>query len=602
MGHKPKDVKLNLKKFKKVAAGALSVFMLAGTVLPVMAETGFKPYPHTGPYTIDVSNHFNKVEGDSNLVGAEYKLIKTYDMDETGKLVNQKNEEVGKGTLTKEKDTLTFKVNNPGQYKLEQVKRPYGYFLGQGYKDAEKKQPLTEVVFDLPLVSKGVIAQNQTLKIQPKFTRVEFPLNFLKETEDGKPMAGVDFDLYQIKLHDNATSEEVKNNGKLIESQKSDQEGKVKFDTHLQEGSYMLHEKNLPEGYGERYVAFSVQAKSGKERTAASLDDFEIVSTNADFDGKTLKNVKEPLGGSPGDKNDKDFPGTPFFKEVKKVSDKEYTSKANATKNDNLNYRATFVMPKDIKNYTKFIAVDQLNDKLSLVSTAVDAKLNGQMTNAATVTVDKAAKKLVLTVNDFSKLNAGDELSFEFETKLDGELVAGESIKNNIVLTYNDGGKTPGGDPVPDKTTDIPEPKRPEIVPNIGVVNIKGQDGKDKTPLPGAVFKIEVKDPETGKWKDYPTDTPVITGDDGVIKVPNLPNGEYKITNTKAPEGYRKNHEPKTFTIDKDNPNVDVVFDFFKSTGLFPSTGTLGMVPYLLGSVIAAGAGVAIKKNKKEEK
>lgn len=580
------------------------MLMLAGTVVPVMAETSFKPYPHTGPYTIQVSNHFNKVTGDANLIGAEYKLVKAYDMDETGKLVNQKNEEVARDSLTKEKDVITFTLNNPGQYKLEQVKRPYGYFLGQGYKDAEKKEPLTEVVFDLPLVSKGVISENQTLKIQPKFTKAELPLKFIKTTEDGKPMAGVDFDLYQIKLHENATQEEIKNNGQIIESQKSDQEGKVNFAVLLQEGTYVLHEKNLPKGYGERYVEFTVKAKESKEFTAASVDDLEIVSSNADFDGKILKNVKEPLGGEPGDKEDKDFPGVPFFKEVKKVADKDYSQRVSATKNDNLNYRATFLMPKDIKKYTKFIAVDQINDKLSLVSDAVTVKLNGADTDAATVTVDKDAKKLVMTINDFSKLNGGDELSFEFEVKLDGELVAGESIKNNVVVTYNDGGKTPGGDPVPDKTTDIPEPKRPEIIPNIGEINITGQDGKDKTPLPGAEFKIEYKDPETGKWKEYPTDTPIVTGKDGKIKIPNLPNGEYKITNTKAPDGYRKNHEPKIVVIDKDHPKHDIVFEFFKSTGFFPSTGTLGMVPYMLGSAFAVGAaGLALrKKDKKENK
>lgn len=594
-------MKINLKKIKRVASGAVAAIMLAGTVMPVMAEPGFKPYPHNGPYTIQVSNHFNKVTGDANLVGAEYKLFKTYDMDETGKLVNQKNEEVANGSLTKETDVLTFTVNNPGQYKLEQVKRPFGYFLGQGYKDAEKKQPLTEVVFDLPLVDKGVIAANQTLKIQPKFTKAELPLKFQKQTEDGKAMANVDFDLYQIKLHENATALEVANNGKVIESQKSDSTGNVNFKVLLQEGSYILHEKNLPEGYGERYVAFSVQAKSGKENTAASIDDLEIVSTNADFDGKILKNVKEPLGGGPGDKDDKDFPGVPFFKEVKKVNANEYSSKTTATKNDNLNYRATFVMPKDIKNYTKYIAEDVVNDKLSIVSDSVEVKLNGSTTNAVKATVDKAARKIVMTVTDFSALKADDVLSFEFEVKLDGELVAGESIKNNIVVTYNDGGKTPDGNPTPDKTTDIPEPKRPEIIPNIGQINIKGQDGNDKTPLPGAEFKIEIKDPDTGKWTEYPTDTPIVTGDDGQIKIPNLPNGEYKITNTKAPEGYRKNHEPKTITIDKDNPSHDVVFDFFKSTGFFPSTGTLGIVPYLLGSVAVMGTGLALrKKNNKE--
>lgn len=596
-----RKMKIKLDKFKKIAAGAMSVMMLITTAMPVMAEGSFKPYPHNGPYTIEVSNHFNKVTGDNNLVGAEYTLFKTYDMDETGKLVNAKNAEVGKGSLTKEKNSLSFTVNEPGQYKLEQTKRPDGYFLGQGYKDADKKEPLKEVVFDLPLVTKGEISSNQALKIQPKFIKAELPLKFVKQTEDGKPMSNVDFDLYQIKLHANATAEEMAHNGTVIESQKSGEDGKVNFDVLLQEGSYILHEKNLPKGYGERYIAFNVQAKSGKENTAASVDDLEIVSSNAEFDGKTLKNVKEPLGGGPGDKGDKDFPGTPFFKEVKKLNDAEYASKINGTKNDSFSYKASFVMPKNIKNYTKYIAIDEVNDKLSLLSDSVEVKLNGAATNAANVTVDKAAKKLTMTVTDFSKLSANDELSFEFNVKLDGKLVAGESIKNNVVVTYNDGDTTPTGDPTPDKTTDIPEKDRPEIVPNIGTINIIGRDGNDNNvPVPGAEFSIEQKDPTDGTWKGYPTENPIVTDSNGKITIPNLPNGEYRIKNTKAPDGYRKNTEVKTITIDKDNPNQDVTFDFYKSTGFFPSTGTLGLIPYLLVSGMVAGLGYTAMKKRKE--
>ena len=68
--------------------------------------------------------------------------------------------------------------------------------------------------------------------------------------------------------------------------------------------------------------------------------------------------------------------------------------------------------------------------------------------------------------------------------------------------------------------------------------------------LPGAVFEVI-----DSKGEVVSTLT---TGDDGTAKIDNLPFGEYKVVEKKAPEGYRLDSTEHVVKIDKDNSHSTI--------------------------------------------
>lgn len=97
------------------------------------------------------------------------------------------------------------------------------------------------------------------------------------------------------------------------------------------------------------------------------------------------------------------------------------------------------------------------------------------------------------------------------------------------------------------------EDKQEVIVKNykLGSITIMKVDSDNETRvLPGAEF--EVKD---SKGKVVETLT---TGADGTAKVENLPFGEYKVVEKKAPVGYKLDTTEHTVNVDKDNSKIQL--------------------------------------------
>ncbi|SYX87262.1 SpaA isopeptide-forming pilin-related protein [Paenibacillus alvei] len=71
--------------------------------------------------------------------------------------------------------------------------------------------------------------------------------------------------------------------------------------------------------------------------------------------------------------------------------------------------------------------------------------------------------------------------------------------------------------------------------------------------LEGAVFKLQIKDGTVvDGFKDVDGKTELVTNGKGIIHLSDLPPGDYKIFETKAPQGYQLDATPIYFTIDAD--------------------------------------------------
>lgn len=67
--------------------------------------------------------------------------------------------------------------------------------------------------------------------------------------------------------------------------------------------------------------------------------------------------------------------------------------------------------------------------------------------------------------------------------------------------------------------------------------------------LAGAVFSLEVN--QNGVWTKIREDEALVSGQDGSLVIEGLAEGDYRITETKAPEGYILNRVPVLFTLSK---------------------------------------------------
>ncbi|MDO5434464.1 SpaA isopeptide-forming pilin-related protein [Eubacterium sp.] len=79
-------------------------------------------------------------------------------------------------------------------------------------------------------------------------------------------------------------------------------------------------------------------------------------------------------------------------------------------------------------------------------------------------------------------------------------------------------------------------------------VTLVKQDGEGNS-LAGAVFSLEIN--QNGAWTKIREDEALVSGQDGSLVIEGLAEGDYRITETKAPEGYILNRVPVLFTLSK---------------------------------------------------
>lgn len=648
-----------MKNKKRILSAALAVLLGVSTVLPtanVFAANNYYPND-SAPYKFNLSNHHTKADfdGGKKITGAKYDLKLVGKMLKTGAIENQEAvSELTKATI----DEVNKKeLNTPGRYELTQVERPFGYLLGQG-TDADGKA-LDKVVVDFPVIDdQGQISKTQVYNIAPKFTKVEKEFSFTKLGHQKKALKDVGFNLYALNLAEEGRYKELYgskipasdakfsnvNSNILVASGKTNEKGKIVWDqgtVKLAEGSYFLEESSVPDGYRKQNFFVTLKAKAGLERTAAKIEDFEFVITKTDAaktvvstdssdaaSGLSITNYNTPTPGN----GDGTSGGAEFSKKIANIGDKttvqenqDYKAEVVLKAKDHAQFQIKFTTPEDAKSYAALSYTDTLRSEYTLLKDSVVVKA-GTETDPSWVKVDKQDKQLKLTLietaADAQNVKENQEVIVEFVVKVNRDVAThGSKVDNGLVCDWstpldnpkvNPNGNDPDPDPndiprTPNGNTPIPDKDKPKAEIINSQTTIRTKDIKTKEDISNGTFIIEKKD-EKGNYKKVDITPEIKTDKNGVVVIEDLPTGDYRIVNTKAPDGYKRKATPQEFSIKPEDGKKTIenerIFYYDKNdkVGILPSTGTLGTLPYLLSATLLLGVFVALRKRNAEER
>lgn len=425
------------------------------------------------------------------------------------------------------KDTHT--TNNSGEISLTSL------VLGREYFIREVEAPSGYVMNDDGEVSKTLTSEIGEKDIELTFTNTKLEdakgsIKFTKKGEGGDLLGGAEFTLYK------------KSDNSVVKTATSDENGIVKFED-VSNGNYIIKETNPPEGYVLNTTLIEIEIDIKKNGETIELDYIvnEIVKGNIKFTkyGKYLDEDKKPLVGAEfmiykAPYNEGDDPVVPAVKsnlegivELKNIPYGKYVIVENNAPNGYL--KSTAQIPVTIEKDEFTVELTE-EDEYKLINTRIDADIQvkkfGEGDNPPAL---KGAK---------FELLQGDDVKYESKTAEDGT----EIFKNVEFGTYKlRESKAPEGYNLSDKTyTVVVEEHRDEtLVFEYFNTKIRGniklkKVGEDGEGLENAEFSIY-------KSTDTEFKVPISTVKsnlDGEILFENVAYGEYKIKETKAPEGY----------------------------------------------------------------
>lgn len=588
---------MNLKNsIKKLGASLAISAMLLTSVVPIQSFAA-----NTQPvYTINIKAANNQTDG------AEYLVVRTKKILETGEAVNEKS------PVTIKKVVLTngfaqVKVNTKGIYELKPIKRAPGHLL-----DVRADGKTAQVEF--PRIEKGVISKTQSFQFETKTRPLNIGAQFIKYGDDTiSPLENVTFELRQTHKpktigDDNKVTEweaipkDTQNKNKKTYTTKAD--GKVIYN-------------NLPEGKYELVETVSAQ----NHEVNKNVNTFTVTQENnkAVIKDSTITNLKK------------------LVNYLSPVPEKRIVEPQGEVLENTINVETPYMYnlkvkaPTDIKEYTIFKMKDKLDDRLQLLDVLSITQTDNEKLN---VTTKEELSKLVtikdneLTVDLKSKikdLEPKKMINVYVKAKIKGSVIVKTTILNDYDLFYNNG---KGGQPnVEHKKTS----NKTKTTPHFGSVKFVKTKSDGKTPLNGAtfrIFRLDTEKPfvpikpgdkttETIKFQDVknlkeaqsskafvlPSTAKeyadIVTAKDGVVEFKNLPYGDYVVYEVKSPDNYRIKEDSIPFTINDKTETITLknVKNYSVEENI-PKTGTKGSIIFgIIGfGLLAAGSLFAYKK------
>lgn len=246
------------------------------------------------------------------------------------------------------------------------------------------------------------------------------------------------------------------------------------------------------------------------------------------------------------------------------------------------NYVGSGTTAKKVKKYTVTDTLPDFLDNVTLNSVKIFDKKYG--TDGATleanitgVTFGKANKSFDIPWVDESgnsKYSNGSVIEVEYSAVVNDKIaIAGTGSKNEFSVTYETTDGSTGGSEIKKETT----VKTYAIA--IKKVNAKGEG------LAGAKFKVPFN--VSGKKGNYTVTglnadgTEVEVDDNGVLIIKGInSDGNYKLTETQAPEGYNKLQGPVDINVQKSEETKTDVTIYLDQNGDISSTETNTVVTY----------------------
>jgi len=233
-------------------------------------------------------------------------------------------------------------------------------------------------------------------------------------------------------------------------------------------------------------------------------------------------------------------------------------------------YNLKIALPEDIAKYEEFVITDILDDRLNYTGTWYIDEVKESYFN-----FKQDGQTLTWTVNNFDALDGIDFVTVNFTAEIKAGVEV-EPIENDAKIDFTNESGSNG------KKT--PEPAI--VIPTEGSLKIIKQDGDLKDLLEGAEF--ELRDLAGNVVESGTTDI------QGEISWTRLDYGKYQIVETKAPEGYRILKKPIDITIDKENSDISLNVDNYKSGWELPTTGGIGSIVFTITGLILMGAALIL--------
>lgn len=569
---------------------------------PSLTIHKFEQEPGTAPGEDGTGLPGQNAEGDP-VEGVTFTLKQTH----------QYNSETDKWTEVADGKTIEKQTSEDGTVVFT---KGDGLELGR-YEVTETDGPANVILnpdpfyVDIPMTNKDRTTLNYDVHVYPKNETVRSAVEIVKKDEDGNPLPGVSFILY----NEDGTPA-VDKEGNEIGELTTNEAGKIKVEG-LAQGKYYFQETKAPEGYALNTTRIPFEVKKAGENLQDIVVEWTTVDGIVDENG-VVTNYNTP-------EIDKDANGE---------------KKLDFDRNKEYKYNLTIKTPKDIKKYKALGVTDTLDDRLQFVS---DGSLDGgwkvEGTDKSNVEFKQKGQTLIWEVKDPSQLTAGENVTITFTAKIkpDAELKEGEiGIENTADLHFNNnkGSYTRPADPDnpdpyepyepedPDKPTEPGEPieppspeEPPVVVPTEGGLEVIKVDASDNNvKLKGAEFKLTDMDGNVIDTSNAGTVVEVngdvfngklenlATGEDGTFSITGLTPGTYQLHETKAPTYTTEEGEEKPYRLlskpveVKVENNKDLSYEVENSKSLWelPTTGGIGTIIFTLIGLTLMGMALAL--------
>ncbi|WP_121640287.1 SpaH/EbpB family LPXTG-anchored major pilin [Virgibacillus sp. Bac330] len=569
---------------------------------PSLTIHKFEQEPGTAPGEDGTGLPGQNAEGDP-VEGVTFTLKQTH----------QYNSETDKWTEVADGKTIEKQTGEDGTVVFT---KGDGLELGR-YEVTETDGPANVILnpdpfyVDIPMTNKDRTTLNYDVHVYPKNETVRSAVEIVKKDEDGNPLPGVSFILY----NEDGTPA-VDKEGNEIGELTTNEAGKIKVEG-LAQGKYYFQETKAPEGYALNTTRIPFEVKKAGENLQDIVVEWSTVDGIVDENG-VVTNYNTP-------EIDKDANGE---------------KKLDFDRNKEYKYNLTIKTPKDIKKYKALGVTDTLDDRLQFVSNgSLDGGWKVEGTDKSNVEFKQKGQTLIWEVKDPSQLTAGENVTITFTAKIkpDAELKEGEiGIENTADLHFNNnkGSYTRPADPDnpdpyepyepedPDKPTEPGEPieppspeEPPVVVPTEGGLEVIKVDASDNNvKLKGAEFKLTDMDGNVIDTSNAGTVVEVngdvfngklenlATGEDGTFSITGLTPGTYQLHETKAPTYTTEEGEEKPYRLlskpveVKVENNKDLSYEVENSKSLWelPTTGGIGTIIFTLIGLTLMGMALAL--------